>query len=472
MNQRTSSSSPVDAGAVRNITRLSQPGAGRHAGPVARLSPQPGRELRREPDLAVRSVDPARCGCADGAAAREPDLRRSTRADDYDSHRPQPPERLVPHARTDAPPHKRKRKRPPAPPQQTGQTWTRAQELASHGHDTPPNEPAPTYGPGRISPPTSTLDRILAVGAGPLDLPAGKIDIPQTPRPAPLPTTPPPFQRGEQTTQGRGAYQSIFGRPGRTVVPPETQAMLEHATGGHHQEQSALYLMAAVTPEDLHKRANELGVGDTGDLANLVHAIDSAFGAPTHNIAGFPQTGRTALPDWQRRLLLARGHYYEHQTGKHLHLPDNPTDQDIVRYSFGVPALRLVLERPQEPSARRRRDAALRVPGRVRTGHAANRAPNGDTAPLARSCAQQLDALRHPGAFVQEHPFQVLLVLAEPRRRGYSSSAWIVDRAARSADAVRLDDRPRRLPAERLRPRRSRAPGLPHAPARRCRAAR
>jgi hypothetical protein len=228
---------------------------------------------------------------------------------------------------------RRKRKRAPKP-RDTATTY----RFNNPNHDTPPVEPVPTYGSGRLSTPSSTLDRILAAGAGPLNLPAGKIDIPRRSTAPPRlsrPVVEPPA-RGEQ--QPQHGYQSLFGKGGRTVVPPATQAMLEHATGNKHEHQAAQYLLDARDSEDLHKRALELGFDPTSDLNNLVHAIDSAFGAPTHNIAGFPQTGRTALPEWQRAYLKSRGVAYEQATGKDLHLPKNPTDQDIVRYSYGVPA--------------------------------------------------------------------------------------------------------------------------------------
>jgi hypothetical protein len=120
----------------------------------------------------------------------------------------------VPHAATDTPPPRRKRRAAPPPrvpthdtPPPRGPAPTTAQqgvaELFGHApnHDTPPHPPAPTYGPGRISRPTSTLDRVLAAGKGPLALPKGKIDIPQASHATPLPTVPqfqPPARGGHR----------------------------------------------------------------------------------------------------------------------------------------------------------------------------------------------------------------------------------------------------------------------------------
>lgn len=300
-----------------------------------------------------------------------------------------------------------KRKRKPAPKPRNTATQYR---FNNPTHDTPPAEPAPTYGPGRISPPTSTLDRILAAGAGPLNIPEGKVNIPTrshaTPRLA-LPVIEPPAAGSHNATR---TYQSLFGRGGRTVVPPATQAMLEHATGNKHKHDAAQYLLNAQSSEDLRRRTVELGLDPTSDLNNLVHAIESTFGAPTHNIAGFPQTGRTALPSWQRDYLLENGRAIEQQTGKNLHLPDNPTDQDIVRYAYGIAGHSgsywdVLKNLPKD---------AVETPlyafqGGYATGHAANRLLHGDTGPAREIVAQQIDTLRHPGAFVQEHPFQSLL---------------------------------------------------------------
>jgi hypothetical protein len=275
----------------------------------------------------------------------------------------------VPHARTDAPPPKRKRKRPPAPPQQTGQTWTRAQELASHGHDTPPNEPAPTYGPGRISPPTSTLDRILAVGAGPLDSPRRQDRHPADASPSATPndSAAVPARRADNAgawrvpehlraprTDSRTARDASDARTRNGRSSPGAVRALPH--GRRHAGRPPQACERARRWR--YRRPSEPRPRDRFRIrsAYAQHRWVPADG--THRAARLAAT----TPPSARALLRTP----DREAPPPARQPDRPRHRPIlVRRPY---ALRLVLERPQEPSARRRRDAALRVPGRVRSG--------------------------------------------------------------------------------------------------------
>lgn len=236
----------------------------------------------------------------------------------------------------------------------------------------------------------------------------------------------------DQRTRQKAPYVSVIGHPGqRSTMPPEDQIhYTKQLQGGKLTPQQSnnlsRYLASLPHPADqlhligtaqqegvLPPAAVTIALGATHKLlagAQSVSGIKSL--AETNVLQSFPQLDQPTDPGIIQELrdaAKARG----------IKLPANPTLSDLYQGKYGP--------KPDGWSGLYKnlpRDFALTPVYAAQGGYALGDAvvkalpkstpllnAKGDRKDLREIGAQQLDMLKHPGAFAQEHPFQAALTV-------------------------------------------------------------